>query len=62
VESAPWARVGRGRGSLAMNARSMRALLLALELMPLALGYKRRFRQLPVHEGPRIERAHEVTA
>jgi hypothetical protein len=33
-------------GSPALNARGMRALLLALELAPLALGYRNRFRRL----------------
>jgi len=34
--------------SPALNARGMRGLLLALEVMPVARGYKRRFRQLDV--------------
>ena len=37
-----------------LNARGMRALLLALELMPRALGFRRRFRQLPVEERARF--------
>jgi hypothetical protein len=37
-----------------LNARGMRALLLALELMPRALGFKGRFRQLPVDERVRF--------
>jgi hypothetical protein len=34
--------------SPAINARGMRALLLALEVMPLAMGFRGRFRRLPV--------------
>jgi hypothetical protein len=37
-----------------VNARGMRALLLALEVMPRALGYRRRFRQLRVDERARV--------
>jgi hypothetical protein len=40
--------------SPALNARGMRALLLALELMPLARGHRHRFRQLPVDERVRV--------
>ncbi|HEX4719970.1 MAG TPA: hypothetical protein VH300_15700 [Thermoleophilaceae bacterium] len=40
--------------SPALNARGMRALLLALEVTPLARGYRRRFRQLPVDDRVRF--------
>ena len=43
----------------AINARALRALLLALELMPLAMGYGHRFRRLPVAERARFVRAIE---
>jgi hypothetical protein len=36
--------------SPAVNARGMRALLLALEVMPVTMGFGHRFRRLPVHE------------
>lgn len=42
-----------------LNARGMRGLLYALELMPLALGYGRRLRRLPVHERVRFIKAVE---
>jgi hypothetical protein len=45
--------------SPAVNARGMRALLLALEVMPLAMGYGRRFRRLPVDERVRFVKAVE---
>lgn len=45
--------------SPALNARGMRALLLALEVMPLAMGYGHRFRGLPVHERIRFVKAVE---
>jgi hypothetical protein len=45
--------------SPAINARGMRALLLAIEVMPLAMGYRRRFRSLPVEERARFLRAIE---
>src|SRR4051812_12136422 len=45
--------------SPALNARGMRALLLAIELMPLALGYGRRFRRLPAGERTRFVNAIE---
>src|SRR5436190_7086231 len=38
----------------AINARGMRALLLALELMPLAMGYGKRFRRLHAAERRRF--------
>src|SRR2546423_5583657 len=40
--------------SPALNARGMRALLLALEVMPLARGYRRRFRRLAVDDRVRF--------
>jgi hypothetical protein len=40
--------------SPALNSRGMRALLLALELMPLAMGYGARFRRLPAEERARF--------
>ena len=40
--------------SPALNARGMRALLLALELMPFALGYGARFRRMRVDERVRF--------
>jgi hypothetical protein len=40
--------------SPALNARGMRALLLALEVMPLAMGFRQRFRRLPVDERARF--------
>ena len=50
--------------SPALNARGMRALLLALELMPFALGYGARFRRMRVDERARflasIERNHNA--
>jgi hypothetical protein len=45
--------------SPALNARGMRALLLALEVLPLAMGYGRRFRRLPVEERARFVKAIE---
>jgi hypothetical protein len=45
--------------SPALNARGMRALLLAIEVMPLAMGYGRRFRRLPVEERSRFVKAIE---
>ena len=42
-----------------LNARAMRALLLALELMPLAMGHRRRFRRLPADERARFLRSVE---
>jgi hypothetical protein len=45
--------------SPAINARGMRALLLALEVMPLAMGYGRRFRRLPVDQRARFIKAIE---
>ena len=45
--------------SPAINARGMRALLLALELMPIAMGYGQRFRGLPVEERVRFVTAIE---
>jgi hypothetical protein len=38
----------------ALNARGMRALLLAIELLPLAMGYRRRFRRLAPAERKRF--------
>jgi hypothetical protein len=40
--------------SPALNSRGMRALLLALEVMPLAMGYGARFRRLPAEERARF--------
>jgi hypothetical protein len=45
--------------SPALNARGMRALLLALELLPLGMGYRARFRRLPVDERVRFLQAIE---
>lgn len=45
--------------SPAINARGVRALLLALEVMPLALGYRGRFRRLAVDERVRFVKAVE---
>jgi hypothetical protein len=42
-----------------VNAMSLRALLLALELMPLATGYRHRFRRLSVADRARFVRALE---
>lgn len=38
----------------ALNSRGMRGLLLALELAPLALGHKQRFRRLPSERRARV--------
>src|SRR3954447_3989944 len=43
----------------ALNARGMRGLLLALEVMPLAMGYGKRFRRRPPVERTRFIRAIE---
>jgi hypothetical protein len=43
----------------ALNARGMRGLLLALEVMPMAMGYGKRFRRLPRAERTRFVRAIE---
>jgi hypothetical protein len=43
----------------ALNARGMRGLLLALEVMPLAMGYGKRFRRLDSPERVRFIRAVE---
>src|SRR4051812_24564543 len=43
----------------AINARGMRALLLAIEVLPLAMGYRTRFRRLPVDERARFVNAIE---
>jgi hypothetical protein len=43
----------------ALNARGMRGLLLALEVMPLAMGYGNRFRRLSRAERTRFIRAIE---
>lgn len=48
--------------SPALNARGMRALLLALEVMPLAMGYGHRFRRLPVEERARFVKAVDHSA
>src|SRR3954452_16269403 len=45
--------------SPALNARGMRALLLAIELMPLAMGYGGRFRRLAADERARFVKAIE---
>ena len=43
----------------ALNARGMRGLLLALEVMPVAMGYGKRFRRLPRAERARFLHAIE---
>ena len=43
----------------ALNARGMRGLLLALEVMPVAMGYGKRFRRLPRAERTRFVHAIE---
>lgn len=43
----------------ALNARGMRALLLAIEMMPLGMGYRRRFRRLSFDERTRFVKAIE---
>ena len=43
----------------ALNARGMRGRLLALEVMPLAMGYGKRFRRLPRAERTRFVHAVE---
>lgn len=45
--------------SPSLNSRGMRALLLGLELMPLAMGYGHRFRRLPAEERARFVKALE---
>jgi hypothetical protein len=45
--------------SPALNARGMRAVLLALEVMPRAMGYGQRFRRLPALERARFVKAVE---
>ena len=40
--------------SPAINARGMRALLLTLEVLPLAMGFGARFRRLPVEDRARF--------
>jgi hypothetical protein len=45
--------------SPALNSRGMRALLLALEVMPLGMGYGKRFRRLPAEERARFVKAIE---
>src|SRR5436190_24302825 len=45
--------------SPAVNARGMRALLLALEVLPLAFGFRRRLRRLPAGERARFVKAIE---
>jgi hypothetical protein len=42
-----------------LNSRGMRALLLAIEVMPLAMGYGARFRRLPVDKRARFVKAIE---
>jgi hypothetical protein len=42
-----------------LNARGMRVLLLAIEVLPLAMGYGRRFRRLPAGERTRFLEAIE---
>jgi ferric-dicitrate binding protein FerR (iron transport regulator) len=42
-----------------LNALGMRALLLALEMLPLAMAYGARFRRLPVEERARFVKAIE---
>jgi hypothetical protein len=46
----------------ALNARGMRGLLLALEVMPLAMGYGKRFRRLPAEERARFIHAIDRTS
>jgi hypothetical protein len=43
----------------AINARGMRVLLLAIELLPLMMGYRSRFRRLPPGERGRFVHAIE---
>src|SRR4051794_2861711 len=43
----------------ALNARGMRGLLLAIEVMPLAMGHRKRFRRLRVDERARFVKAIE---
>jgi hypothetical protein len=43
----------------ALNARGMRGLLLALEVMPIAMGYHKRFRRLSRPDRARFIRAIE---
>jgi hypothetical protein len=45
--------------SPALNSRGMRALLLAIEVMPRAMGYGQRFRRLPADERARFIKAIE---
>lgn len=45
--------------SPSINARGMRALLLTIEMLPLAMGYGRRFRRLPVEGRARFIKAIE---
>jgi hypothetical protein len=45
--------------SPALNARGMRALLLALEVLPLAMGFGQRFRRLPAPQRARFVKAVE---
>lgn len=45
--------------SPAINAYGMRAMLLAIEVLPLAMGYGARFRRLPVDERVRFVKAIE---
>jgi hypothetical protein len=45
--------------SPALNSRGMRGLLLALEVMPLAMGYGKRFRRLPAEERARFVKTLE---
>src|SRR4051812_37772327 len=45
--------------SPAINARGMRALLLAVEMMPLAMGYGQRFRRLSTDARARFVKAIE---
>jgi len=42
-----------------LNSRGMRALLLALEVMPLAMGYGKRFRRLSASDRARFVKAIE---
>src|SRR3954452_3087679 len=45
----------------ALNARGMRALLLAIEVMPLVMGFGRRFRRLAADERTRFVKAIECS-
>lgn len=48
--------------SPSLNSRGMRALLLAIEVMPLAMGYGARFRRLPSDQRIRFVKTIERSA